>query len=58
MTITRKTLGALAIGLAIAASSSPSFAQRGEDGMSGERAKALHDCNAEAGKITQGRLEK
>ena len=53
MTITGKTLGALALGLAVAASASPSFAQRSEEGMSGARAKALHDCNAEAGKMTQ-----
>jgi len=53
MTITRKTLGALVLGLAVATAASPSLAQRAEDGMSDARAKALHDCNAEAGKMTQ-----
>ena len=53
MTTTRKTLGALMLGLAVVATASPSFAQRAEDGMSDSRAKALRECNAEAGKMTQ-----
>ena len=32
MTITRKTLGALTLGLIVAATASPSFAQRAEQG--------------------------
>jgi hypothetical protein len=52
MTITRKTLGALVLGLAVA-TAAPSLAQRDENGMSDARAKALRDCNAEAGKMTQ-----
>ena len=53
MTITRKTLGVLVLGAAVVASASPSFAQRAENGMSDARAKALRECNAEAGKMTQ-----
>jgi hypothetical protein len=54
MTITRKTLGALALGLAVAAASSPSFAQRAEqEGMDSARARAVHDCNNESSKMTQ-----
>jgi hypothetical protein len=53
MTTTRKTLGALVLGLAVAATASPSFAQRAEEGVSAPRAKALRECNATAGKMTQ-----
>ena len=40
-------------GLAIFALVTPSVAQRAEDQMSGARAQALHQCNAQAGKLTQ-----
>jgi hypothetical protein len=43
----------LAAGLALSALATPSFAQRAEDNMSGERAKALEDCSKEAGKMSQ-----
>jgi hypothetical protein len=43
----------LAAGLAISALATPSFAQRAEGDMSGEREKALRDCSAEAGKMSQ-----
>jgi hypothetical protein len=52
MTITRKT-AALALGLALAAAATPSFAQRAEEGMSGARARALRECNDMANKFTQ-----
>jgi hypothetical protein len=50
---------ALALGLAVSALATPSFAQRsegprgGEAGMSAKREKALRDCNAKAGKMSQ-----
>ena len=44
---------ALAAGLAVSTLASPSFAQRSEDQMGGSREKALRDCNAKAGKMTQ-----
>jgi hypothetical protein len=43
----------LAAGLALSALATPSFAQRAEDNMSGERAKALQDCSKESGKMSQ-----
>jgi hypothetical protein len=45
-------LTALAIGLAVSALATPSFAQRSE-GMSSNRAQALKDCNTQAGKYKQ-----
>jgi hypothetical protein len=53
MSIARKLLPGIAVGLAVAAAASPSFAQRGEDGMSGARAKALRDCSTMSDKFTQ-----
>jgi hypothetical protein len=47
-----KLLTALAMALAVSALATPSFAQRSE-GMSGARAQALKDCNAQAGKYKQ-----
>jgi hypothetical protein len=51
---------ALALGLAVSALATPSFAQRsegggqrGEAGMSAAREKALRDCSAKAGKMSQ-----
>jgi hypothetical protein len=41
---------ALALGLAMTALATPSFAQQ----MSASREKALRDCNGEAGKMSQG----
>jgi hypothetical protein len=43
----------LAAGLALSALATPSFAQRSEENMSGERQKALEDCSKEAGKMSQ-----
>ena len=45
-------LTALAVGLAVSALATPSFAQRSE-GMSSSRASSIHDCNAQAGKFKQ-----
>jgi hypothetical protein len=53
MTAMTKLFAAVAFSAAVAAAASPSFAQRAENGMSGGRVKALHECNAEAGKMTQ-----
>jgi uncharacterized membrane protein len=47
---------ALAAGVAMSALATPSFAQRregGEQGMSAAREKALRDCSAKAGKMSQ-----
>jgi hypothetical protein len=47
---------ALALGLAVSALATPSFAQRSEGGatgMSAAREKALRDCSAKAGKMSQ-----
>jgi hypothetical protein len=43
----------LAAGLAFSALATPSFAQRAEGQMSGQREKALRDCGSEAGKMSQ-----
>ena len=43
----------LAAGLAISALATPSFAQVSEDNMSDTRNKALRDCTAESGKMSQ-----
>jgi hypothetical protein len=43
----------LAAGLAVSVLATPSFAQRAEGDMSGQREKALRDCSAESGKMTQ-----
>ena len=48
-----KRLVAIAIGLAISAFASPSFAQRSEDHMSAAREQALRECNLAAQKYTQ-----
>ena len=48
-----KTVAALVAGLAIFALVTPSVAQRAEDQMSGARAQALRQCNAQAGKMSQ-----
>jgi hypothetical protein len=51
---------ALALGLAVSALATPSFAQRseggaqrGEAGVSAAREKALRDCSGKAGKMSQ-----
>ena len=53
MRIMTKLAAAVALSAAVMATASPSLAQRAEEGMSGPRVKALHECNAEAGKMTQ-----
>ena len=45
-------LTALAVTLAASALATPSFAQRSE-GMSSNRAAAIHDCNKQAGKYIE-----
>ena len=47
-----KSVAALVLGLAFSMLATPSFAQTSE-GMSGARAQALRQCNAEAGKFKQ-----
>jgi len=46
-------VSALALGLAVAALASPSFAQRSEDHMSAARAAAIHECNLKAARYRQ-----
>ena len=53
MRIMTKLAAAVALSAAVLATASPSLAQRGEDGMSGPRAKALHDCSTMSDKFTQ-----
>jgi hypothetical protein len=53
MSIVRKFLPGIVVGLAVAAAASPGFAQWGEDGMSAARARALRECNDMASKFTQ-----
>jgi hypothetical protein len=53
MRIMTKLAAAVALSAAVMATASPSLAQRAEEGMSGPRVKALHECNAAAGKMTQ-----
>jgi hypothetical protein len=54
MTITRQTLGALALGLVVAAASSPGFAQRAEqESTDSARARSIQDCSNESNKMTQ-----
>jgi hypothetical protein len=49
----RYVAAGLAAGLALSALATPSFAQRAEGDMSGQREKALRDCSGEAGKMSQ-----
>jgi len=53
MIIPNKRVAAIAIGLAISALASPSFAQRSEDHMSAGRAAAIHECSVRVGKYRQ-----
>jgi exopolyphosphatase/pppGpp-phosphohydrolase len=53
MIIRNKRVAAIAVGLALSALASPSFAQRSEDHMSAARAAAVHECNLRAQKYTQ-----
>jgi hypothetical protein len=53
MTVMTRVLAAVALSAAMAAAASPSFAQRGEDGMSAPRGKAVHDCSTMSNKFTQ-----
>ena len=46
-------VSALALGLALAALASPSFAQRSEQPMSTTREQAIRECNGIAGKYSQ-----
>ena len=51
-----KHAAAIAIGLAIAATASPSLAQRSENPMSSAREQALRECSGQAGKNRPGGL--
>jgi len=51
--IAKRMAAALASGLAASTLATPSLAQRAEGPMSGTREKALHECNAQAGKLSQ-----
>jgi hypothetical protein len=50
----KERLAALALGLAVTALASPSYAQRSEDPMSAARAAAVHECSVLAQKYPQG----
>jgi hypothetical protein len=47
---TRKTLTAIALGLAIASAATPSFAQRADHRGAPARDAAIHDCSVQASK--------
>jgi hypothetical protein len=49
----RKGLAALAVGLAVTAMASPSYAQEGHFQISRERAQALHECSLRAARYPQ-----
>jgi hypothetical protein len=53
MSIGNKRIAVIALGLALSALASPSFAQRSENHMSGAREQALRECNLAAQKYTQ-----
>jgi hypothetical protein len=53
MSIVKRFLPGIVLGLAVAAAASPSLAQRAEQRMDGNRERAIHDCSVEAGKYTQ-----
>jgi hypothetical protein len=56
VSVKRHLVAAAALGLALSALASPSFAQRSEGGgagMSAARAQAIHECNAKAGKYIE-----
>src|SRR4030095_179751 len=50
MSIGNKRIAVIALGLALSALASPSFAQRSENHMSGAREQALRECNLAAQK--------
>ena len=49
----RKGLAALAVGLAVSALASPSYAQDGGVRISQQRAQAIHACNLRAARYPQ-----
>ena len=49
----KKGLAALAVGIAVIALASPSYAQRGPEGISQQRAQAIHECNLLAARYPQ-----
>jgi hypothetical protein len=51
--VAKHMAAALAFGLAVSTLATPSLAQRAEGPMSGTREKALRECNAQSGKLTQ-----
>jgi hypothetical protein len=48
-----KHVAAIAVALAIAATASPSLAQRSENPMSSAREQALRECSGQMGKMSQ-----
>jgi hypothetical protein len=50
----RKTLTTIALGLAIAGSATPGFAQRSDYRSNAARDAAIHDCNMKASKYSNG----
>jgi len=49
----RKGFAALAIAIALTALASPSYAQRGPERISQQRAQAIHECNLVAARYPQ-----
>jgi len=49
----KKGLAALAVGIAVTALASPSYAQRGPEKISSQRAQAIHECNLLAARYPQ-----
>jgi hypothetical protein len=53
MVTVNSRLAALALGLAVTAFASPSFAQRGQEHISAPRAAAIHTCSVRAEQYTE-----
>jgi hypothetical protein len=49
----KKGLAALAVGITVTALASPSYAQRGPERISQQRAQAIHECNLLAARYPQ-----
>jgi hypothetical protein len=49
----KKGLAALAVGIAVTALASPSYARRGPERISQQRAQAIHECNLLAARYPQ-----
>jgi hypothetical protein len=55
MSIVKKFLPGIVVGLAVAAAASPSLAQRSEQRMDANRERVMHECSVEASTDTQRR---